>query len=526
MLTFTSVFFEGQISEVLLKKNSFLRKGKFRNSRKMEKHILSKSSFLKGCQCPKALYMSKHNRALWEEPDAALQAIFTQGKKVGMLAQQLFPGGIDCTPESNFDFQEAVMRTSEEIAKGTKVIYEAAFQFDGVLAALDILVRNGNEWMAYEVKSSTSVTETYEWDATIQYYTITNSGIALQDISIVHVNNQYVKDGPVDVHELFTIASVKERVLELLPGIPAKVAELKAVLSVDKIPEMDIGPHCNNPYSCDFAGHCWEHIPDYSVFNIARLTENRKFELYKKNIINFIDIPDDYPLNENQWMQVKSELNNTTTIDKQKIKEFVSELQYPLYFMDFETFATAIPVFDKSKPYQQLLFQYSLHILPAAKGELQHKEFLAEANGTDPRIPFIEKLITDCGTTGDILVYNIGFERGKLLDLAMSFPKYKIGINNIIARLKDLMIPFQQRWYYTPSMQGSYSIKKVLPALVPEMSYKDLNIQEGGSASNVFASMVMGEFEGDVEQVRGDLREYCGMDTLGMVEVLKKLRLG
>lgn len=489
----------------------------------MEKHILSKSSFLKGCQCPKVLYMSKHNRGLREEPDAALQAIFTQGKKVGELAQQLFPGGVDCTPVSVFDFQEAVVRTREEIAKGTKVIYEASFQYDGVLAALDILVKDKSGWKAYEVKSSTSVTETYEWDATIQYYTITNSGIALKDISIVHINNQYEKDAPVDVNELFTIASVKERVLELMPGIPAKVAELKAVLSLDKIPDMDIGPHCNSPYSCDFAGHCWEHIPEYSVFNIARLTETRKFELYKKNIINFIDIPDDYPLNENQWVQVKSELNNPTTIDKKKIKEFVSELQYPLYYMDFETFATAIPVFDKSKPYQQLVFQYSLHILPSAKGELQHKEFLAEADGTDPRIPFIDKLITDCGTAGDILVYNIGFERGKLSDLILSFPKYKTAINKIIARLKDLMIPFQQRWYYTPSMQGSYSIKKVLPALVPELSYSNLNIQEGGTASGVFAAMVMGEFVGDVEQVRGDLREYCRMDTFAMVEVLKKL---
>ena len=492
----------------------------------MEKHILSKSTFLKGCQCTKALYLSKHNRALREEPDAAVQAIFTQGKKVGELAQQLFPGGVDCTPVSVFDFQEAVVRTREEIAKGTKVIYEAAFQFDGVLAALDILVKDKSGWKGYEVKSSTSVTETYELDATIQYFAITNSGIALKDISIVHINNQYEKNGAIDVHELFTITSVKDRVLELLPGIPSKVAELKAVLYAKKIPDVDIGPHCSSPYACDFVGHCWQHIPDYSVFNIARLTDTKKFDLYKKNIINFIDIPEDYPLNENQWMQVNSELNTTTTIDKKKIKEFVNDLKYPLYFMDFETFATAIPVFNKSKPYQQLVFQYSLHILPAAKGVLQHKEFLAEANGTDPRIPFIEKLITDCGTTGDILVYNIGFERGKLSELALSFPKYKTAINNIISRLKDLMIPFQQRWYYTPSMQGSYSIKKVLPALVPELSYSNLNIQEGGTASGVFAAMVMGEFVGDVEQTRRDLREYCGMDTRAMVEVLKKLRLG
>jgi hypothetical protein len=191
--------------------------------------------------------------------------------------------------------------------------------------------------------------------------------------------------------------------------------------------------------------------------------------------------------------------------------------------MDFETFSTAVPIFDKSKPYQQLVFQYSLHIKSAANGELIHKEFLAETNGNDPRIPFIEKLIADCGTKGDILVYNIGFERGKLNDLALIFPKYSAGINKIIERLKDLMVPFQQRWYYSPAMQGSYSIKKVLPALVPELSYDDLNISEGGTASNTFAAMLMGEFEGDVALTRKDLLEYCKLDTLAMVEILNKL---
>ncbi len=490
----------------------------------MEKHVLSKSTFIKGMQCQKALYLNKHHKELKEEISAAQQAIFSQGTKVGELATQLFPGGVDCTPESFYDFQKAVIRTQEEINKGTKIIYEAAFQYNGVLAALDILVKDENGWKAYEVKSSTGVTETYQLDATIQYYAITNSGIDLKDISIVHINNEYEKNGPIDVKQLFAIESVKDKVLELLPGIPNKVAALKKVLVQNEMPDIDIGPHCNDPYTCDFAGHCWKKIPKYSVFNISRLNETKKFELYNRNIINFLDIPDDFPLNENQWMQVKSELINETFIDHAKIKEFVNGLQYPIYFMDFETFSTAVPLFDKSRPYQQLVFQYSLHILPTSNGELLHNEFLDENNGQDPRIAFIEKLIDDCGDKGDILVYNIGFERGKLADLALVFPKYSFGINKIIERLKDLMVPFQQRWYYTPAMQGSYSIKKVLPALVPELSYNDLNIKEGGTASNTFAAMLMGEFEGDINQTRNDLLAYCKLDTLAMVEILNKLK--
>jgi hypothetical protein len=490
----------------------------------MSKHVLSKSTFIKGMQCHKALYLNKHHKELREDISEQQEAIFAQGTNVGELAQQLFPGGVDCTPESYFDFQKAVMRTQEEIANGTKIIYEAAFQYNGVLAALDILVKDKTGWKAYEVKSSTSVTETYHLDATIQYYTITNSGIDLKDIFIVHINNEYVKDGPIDVKQLFHFESVKNEVLEILPSIPNKVAELKKVLLQKEIPQVDIGPHCSNPYGCDFAGHCWKHIPDYSIFNISRLTGDKKFELYNKGIINFIDIPNDAPLNDNQWMQVNSELNNETIIDKANIKQFVNELNYPLHFMDFETFATAVPIFDKSRPYQQLVFQYSLHVLPSEKDKLIHKEYLAETNGIDPRIKFIEQLIADCGNQGDILVYNIGFERGKLNELAEVFPQFSADIEKITERIKDLMLPFQKRWYYTPQMKGSYSIKKVLPALVPKLSYDNLNISEGGTASNTFAAMVSGTFEGNAEQTRTDLLAYCKLDTFAMVKIVEKLK--
>lgn len=489
----------------------------------MEKHVLSKSTFIKGVQCGKALYYHKYRRDLRDELSAQQEAIFSQGTEVGELACQLFPGGVDCTPESYFDFQKAVIRTQEEIAKGTKVIYEAAFQFNGVLAALDILVKHDDGWRAYEVKSSTKVTETYELDAAIQYYCITNSGIALKDISIVHINNQYVKNGPINVKELFTIESVYERVQNHLAKVPNQVQLLKGILELDEEPQKDIGPHCSDPYPCDFAGHCWKHIPDYSIFDISRLRADKKFDLYGRNVIHLEDIPDDYPLNENQWMQVKSELNNETFIDKGAIQQFVRELNYPIYHLDFETFATAVPVFDGSRPYQQLVFQYSLHI-EHANGTLEHKECLAPSDGEDPRIGLIDQLIADCGTEGDVLVYNISFERSKLFELIEFSPKHKFALLGIIDRLKDLMVPFRERWHYTPEMQGSYSIKKVLPALVPELSYKTLNIQEGGTASNTFAEMVRGVYTGDAEQARKDLLAYCELDTLAMVKILEVLK--
>ena len=172
-------------------------------------------------------------------------------------------------------------------------------------------------------------------------------------------------------------------------------------------------------------------------------------------------------------------------LDIEEIRNFTNGLSYPLYFLDFETIGPAVPKYNGSRPYQQLVFQYSLHIQETSTSELEHREYLADPS-QDPRIGFIEQLIQDCGTSGDIIVYNIGFERGKLNDLIDVFPEYSNELRGIVNRLKDLMIPFQQKWYYTPEMRGSYSIKYVLPALVPELSYNDLEIKEGGTASNTF----------------------------------------
>ena len=193
-----------------------------------------------------------------------------------------------------------------------------------------------------------------------------------------------------------------------------------------------------------------------------------------------------------------------------------------LYFLDFETIGPAVPKYNGSRPYQQLVFQYSLHVQETSSSEIIHKEYLANPT-EDPRIGFIEQLINDCGTSGDILVYNIGFERGKLNDLIGVFSEYSTELRGIVNRLKDLMTPFQQKWYYTPEMKGSYSIKDVLPALVPGLSYNDLEINEGGNASNVFISMINGDFKGNESQTRKSLLEYCKRDTYAMVKIVEKL---
>ena len=490
----------------------------------MTKSVISKSTFIRGLQCEKSLYLYKHHYKLKDPTPSSLQAVFDQGTNIGLLAQELFPNGVDATPESHFKMIDSVEKTLEFINKGETIIYEAAFLFDDVIAALDILVKDEYGWKAYEVKSSTKVTDTYIKDAAIQYYTITNSGIDLKDISIVHIKNQYIKDRELDIHQLFTIESVYNQVLEFLPQIPNEVRRLKNVIESTEIPEIDIGLHCSDPYDCDFKGTCWKHVPDYSVFDIANLRNKKKFDLYNQGLMSLdqIDLRET-SLNANQVLQVESEVNGTTHIETDQIRGFVKELSYPLYFLDFETINPAVPIYDGSKPYQQLVFQYSLHIQETPRSELKHREYLADPN-KDPRIGFIEQLINDCGTIGDVLVYNISFERGKLNDLAEVFPIYSNALKDIVIRLKDLMIPFQKKWYYTPEMKGSYSIKFVLPALVPELSYDELEIKEGGKASNTFLTMVNGSFKGDKAKVRRQLLEYCKLDTYAMVKILERLK--
>ena len=487
------------------------------------KSRLSKSTFIRGLQCEKSLYLYKHQYRLKDPTPSSLQSVFDQGTNIGLLAQELFPNGADASPENHFKMVESVGKTLDFISQGESIIYEATFQFNNVLAALDILVKDQEGWKAYEVKSSTKVSDTYIKDAAIQYYTITNSGIDLKDISIVHINNQYTKEGELDINQLFTIESVYDRVLEFLPRIPNEVRRLKNVIESTDIPNVDIGPHCSDPYDCDFKGTCWKHIPDYSVFNISRLNKDKKFDLYNQGLITLDQIDlGQTDLNPNQVLQVQSEVDGTTYIDKNEIRNFTNGLNYPLYFLDFETIGPAVPKYDGSRPYQQLVFQYSLHIQKISNSEIIHREYLADPS-QDPRVGFIEQLSEDCGASGDILVYNIGFERGKLNDLIEVFPEYSNELRSIVNRLKDLMIPFQQKWYYTPEMKGSYSIKYVLPALVPELSYNDLDIKEGGTASNTFLSMVNGTFDGDVKETRRQLLEYCKLDTYAMVKILEKL---
>ncbi|WP_044411208.1 DUF2779 domain-containing protein [Thiomicrospira microaerophila] len=484
--------------------------------------MLSKSQYVRGLQCHKSLWLLKNRPQLREKPDAAQQSLFNTGNTVGDLACQLFPGGV----EIEFDpknFDGMIEQTRQLIEDGVEVIYEAAFKQRGIFAMADILVKNGDVWDVYEVKASTSVKDYHRKDAAVQWYSLSEV-LTLGRIHIVHLNNKYLRHGELDVQHLFRIEDITENVLTLVEDVPEYLAGMEAMLKADE-PQMAIGSHCGDPHSCDFKNHCWSDVPAVSVFNLNRMNAAKKFNLYHRGIVQYADIPPTESLSRVQRIQVETASTGQPLIQPHIIQGFMADLVYPLYFFDFETFMEAIPRFDGQKPYMQMPFQYSLHILHQ-NGELEHKEYLGDEH-SDPRPGLVVQMIQDLGEQGSIIAFNQSFEISRIKDLARDFEAYQPGLLKLVPRFKDLIVPFRKLGYYHPDFNGSFSIKSVLPAMFPndpELDYKQLQVQNGGMAMDTFANLHRLKDPNQRDRIRQALLDYCRLDTLAMVKIYQRLK--
>ncbi len=489
----------------------------------MANYILTKSSFVRGVQCQKSLYLYKNYYKQRDAVSYSQQAVFNRGTNVGVLARTLFLGGIDVTPESIFKYEESAKRTQQLIAEGKEIIYEAAFIFDDTLVAVDILVKENGAWSAYEVKSSLSISETYLMDAALQYYVINGSGLMLDDFFIIHVNRDYIRHGAIDLKQLFTRVSVKKLAEKKHQYIQAQILHSKDTLKKPEIPQnITIGEHCFAPYACDFMGTCWKHIPANSVFDMGGMRKAMMFDLYRQGYVKMEEIPDETDLPDVFRIQIEAIKKNEVIINRKAVADFLKTLHYPLYFLDFESFMPAVPIYEGSHPYHHIPFQYSLHYKAAKDGELRHIEYLAEA-GSDPRKIFAERLLKDTRLPGDIIVYNKDFEKKIMKDLAHDFPEFRDALRDRIARIKDLAVPFAKKDYYSPLMRGSNSLKAILPALVPDLKYEELIIKDGNTASIVFESLQTESDLFKIIETRDQLLAYCKMDTLAMVRIIEVL---
>jgi hypothetical protein len=404
---------------------------------------LSKSLFIKGLQCHKLLYLQKYCPELKDEISDSQEAIFAGGKDIGILAWELFPGGVEI-PYEGLSHQEQLDLTRQKINEGQKTIYEATFSYQGVFVKVDILHKEKTGWDIYEVKASTKVKDVHIDDVAVQYYVVSGTGLSVSRAYLVHINNKYVRKGDIEVAKLFSKEDLTEKVIEKQSFVKKEIEKQKQMLQ-GKEPIIGIGPYCDDPYTCDFHGHCWAHVPEDSVFDIRGKGVDR-FSLYNDGYLSMYDVPQDR-LKHDHLMQIEYNRDKLVKTDHNAIQVFLKTLKYPLAFFDFETFMSAVPPYDGIQPYQQIPFQYSLHILEKLEGKLQHYEFLAIPR-QDPREDLVNNLVNQMPYKGSVLVYNQSFEIGILKGLAESFPKQKKKIENIISNVVDLMAPFKNRDIY------------------------------------------------------------------------------
>jgi hypothetical protein len=485
-----------------------------------ENSPLSKTALLHAAQCQKRLALEAlhpEERDPLELPDRMRMRL---GQLVGLEARKRYPGGsVGRVPDS---YAASIQRTQDLIAGGAKVIYEAAFEAQGVRVVADILVRRQAGWRLIEVKSTSEPKPEHLLDVAIQIHTLRQSGLQPESAALLHLNKEYVRRGALDYEALFAETLLSAEVDELQREVERIIGISRATLESGSVPDIPIGPYCHDPVDCDFIGHCWQDVPSPSVFDVYYIG-GKAYDLYAQGVERIEDIPRGYPLDRRSSFHVAAHKTGEVIVKGEELRHFLAELDYPLYYMDFETFAFPIPPFDGLRPYEKVPFQYSLHVQRAPGGRLEHSGYLAQA-GDDPRRHFIAQLLEETAGAGSIVVYFAPFERGVLESLARWFPEYRVAIEGQLEKFIDLIVPFRQRLYWHPGMGGSNSLKRVLPIFAPDLSYEDLEIGDGEEAMAVFLSL---EEEGDPDRVaalRQSLWKYCALDTLAMVRIVDGLR--
>jgi len=482
---------------------------------------LSKSRFLAGLQCHLRLWHQCYNRDLVSEISPAQQALFNTGHEVGELATLRYPEGV-LIKEDHFHHEKAVLTTLAVMKNpAISAIYEAAFIYDGVRIRVDILERPGNDgWNLIEVKSSTSVKDVYLPDVAVQYHVLRGSGLDINRVFLMHVNNQYVFDGQkLDLAPFFSLDDLTDQVMLYESQVSSRLVELNDMLRRYNPPNIRPSKHCMNPYKCEFWEHCTSEMPEFWVMDLSGITQDKFEQLVESSVEDISEIPDGFPLTALQE-RIKKCVADNQEYTAPELKSELLNVGYPVHFLDFETVSPVIPHYAGTRPYQTIPFQWSDHIL-SADGALQHKEYLCVDN-KDPREEFVETLLDILGREGTIFIYTT-YEKGIVNQLADLFPHFQDQLLDLFNRFKDLHALIRTH-YYHPEFYGSFSLKAVLPVLVPTMNHGDLAIQEGSIASLEYLRMLDPATSADEKgKIKIDLLTYCGYDTLSMVKIRDEL---
>ena len=476
---------------------------------------LSKSRIIAHLQCPRRLWL-QINKPELQIVDVSQQARMDAGNVVGDLARHQYPNGLLI---DGADLGQAIEDTASQLAKSKRLpVFEATFKQDGVLVRNDLLLPVKGGYHLAEVKSSTQVKDYHLNDVAIQAYVTEQAGVSLSRISVIHIDNSFVYPGSRNYTGLFTPVDVTEKARQLIPLVPEWIKTAQETLAGPE-PDVEPGPQCHDPFDCPFIDYC--HPPeDLTAHPVELLPHSQKLAatLRSEGYSDIRDIPKGRLNTDRHVRMWKSITTGKPMLDK-AVRNDMSTLSYPRYFIDFETISFAAPIWAGTRPYQQVPFQWSCHS-QSHTGTLKHAEWLADDRG-DPRRGFAESLINLIGPRGTLLAYNAAFERKRLEELAEAIPQYADALLDLVDRMVDLLQITRDR-YYHPDMRGSWSIKKVLPTIAPELSYQGLSVADGGMAQDAFMALLHTDTaENQKIQIRQDLLTYCERDTFAMVEIAR-----
>lgn len=486
---------------------------------------LSKSDFLKYQVCPSYLWLWKHKREVVPvDEEDAINRRLEQGNEVERFARKLFNEATLVETKG----AQAKVDTEKLVASGVNTIFQATvITEDGLLAMADVIRydHQTESWDLYEVKSTNAVKSEHISDTTFQRVAFEDAGYKIGRVSVIHLNKDYVRNGELEPEKLLKETDITDKVDAVISVIRQQIGDALEIIN-----EPDEPKTC----SCRLkpkSGHCPTFkyfnpdIPEYSVFHISRIGNKKLGILVDGDITDIEDVPDDFGLTVVQRNQVEVAKSKQPVIDVTAVRDVLSELEYPLYFLDYETLSTALPLFDGCRPFQQVVFQYSLHVQARPGAELEHYEYLARNSAQTPVQGLLGALQEHLGNEGSVVVWNKSFEAARNREMGVMYPVYADFLEGINNRIFDLMDVFSKQHYVHHQFKGSTSIKAVLPVLVPDVSYKVLDIQNGASASAKWYDALFGGVERqESEHIFEGLLKYCCLDTLAMVKIYDYLQ--
>lgn len=487
---------------------------------------LSKTRFMMGKRCALSLWFRHHG--MHENPPSGGKPPqkFAIGDEVGRLAQEWFgPGGVEID-RNILSASRAKAETERAIAAGGDIIFEAAaiHPADGSNARIDALVRvpGTDQWDMFEVKSSTRVKDSHIDDLAFQYHVFTGAGYNIRRACAMTVDNRYVRNGGVDLQKMFRVDDITGEVQARQAAIAAQIAQIGIIIE-GGAPAAELGNQCVAPSDCEYKPHCWKTVPLYSVFNVFAGDHGGAAKIKQVGSYDINDIPVELLPKDARAVEVAAHKTGMIQSHPAELKKFLGGIEYPVHYLDYEAVQSPAPLYNGTRPYQSVPFQFSLHVQEQPGGPLRHESFLHKKK-TDPRKSFLTALVAALGTEGSVIVYNANFEAQRNNELGHAFPAFAPQLKAINGRMVDLYVPFRNRWLYSPQQNGSGSLKAVLPAFT-NLSYDSLDIGNGGQALDEYLSFVKGgKTPAEKKKLWGALEEYCGQDTLAMVELHKVLR--